>query len=160
MDDLRRLFEAIGFANVETFIASGNVIFDSAVISTKDLERKIEADLREALGYEVATFVRSTSEVASIAQYKPFEDAELFADGNTLYIAFVADRPSDTSIAKLMSFTTEVDQFHVYGREAYWLCHKKMSESEFSGALLEKTLGMQATIRNATTVRKITAKYS
>ncbi len=38
MDHLRRLFEALGFTNVETFIASGNVIFDSTSKSTKAFE--------------------------------------------------------------------------------------------------------------------------
>src|SRR3990172_23072 len=93
MDDLRHLFEAMGFSNVETFIASGNFIFDSTSKSPKALEKKIEGHLRAALGYEVATFIRSMSELAEIAQYKPFADAELNAPGNTVHIAFVADRP-------------------------------------------------------------------
>ena len=76
MDHLRRLFEALGFTNVETFIASGNVIFDSTSKSTKGLERKIEDYLHQTLGYEVATFIRTTSEVAAIAQYKPFADSD------------------------------------------------------------------------------------
>jgi len=67
MDHLRRLFEAIGFTNVETFIASSDVIFDSTSKSTKALERKIEDYLHRTLGYEVATFIRTTSEVAAMA---------------------------------------------------------------------------------------------
>src|SRR5688572_381051 len=94
MDQLRQLFEALGFSNVETFIASGNVIFDSTSKSTKILERKIESLLQETLGYAVATFVRSTSELVNIAEYKPFDDSDLNTDGNALYIAFTADEPS------------------------------------------------------------------
>ena len=160
MDYLRRLFETLGFSNVETFIASGNVIFDSRSNNTKALERKIEKLLHKTLGYEVATFVRATSELADIARYRPFSDSELDGQGNSLYIGFVADNPIDQAKRKLLSFSTEVDDFQVDGREVYWLCRKKMSESEFSGALLEKTLGMSATCRNSTTVKKIAAKYS
>jgi uncharacterized protein (DUF1697 family) len=54
---------------------------------------------------------------------------------------------------------TEIDDFHVHGREVYWLCRQKMSESAFSGALLEKTIGMPATMRNANTVKRLAAKY-
>lgn len=158
MDYLRSLFEAMGFANVETFIASGNVIFDSNSRDTQSLERKIEAYLHKVLGYQVATFVRSTFELAEIAQYKPFLDSELNAPGNTVYVAFVADKPDRTAQQKLLAFTTETDEFHVHGREIYWLCRKKMSESEFSGALLEKTLGMPATLRNSATIKKIASK--
>jgi len=160
MDDLRRLFEAIGFANVETFIASGNVIFDSKSGNPKVMERKIEKHLREILGYEVATFVRATSELKAVATYKPFSDDELNKEGNALYIGFVAESPGDQAKQKLLSCRGEIDDFDVQGREIYWLCRTKMSDSKFSGARLEKILGMRTTLRNSTTVRKIAAKYS
>ncbi|MCA1575173.1 MAG: DUF1697 domain-containing protein [Acidobacteria bacterium] len=160
MDHLRQLFQSLGFSNVETFIASGNVIFDTTSKSTKTLETKIESLLRETFGYRVATFVRSTSELAKIAEYKPFGDSELGAEGNALYIAFTSDEPSAEAKRKLLIFTTDVDDFDVYGREVYWLSRKKISESKFSGAQLERTLGMPATIRNANTVKKIALKYA
>ena len=160
MDYLRLLFETLGFSNVETFIASGNVIFSSKAKSTKVLEKKIEDCLKEALGYQVTTFIRSTVELASIADYKAFNEAELNAEGNVLYIGFLADRLSDEAKQKLLPFITEVDDFHVSGREVYWLRRKGISESEFSGARLEKIFGVQATLRNSTTVRKIAKKYS
>src|SRR6476620_4469524 len=59
MEVLRRLFEELGFENVETFIASGNVIFDAPDDDQGALEKQIEGQLRTSLGYEVATFVRS-----------------------------------------------------------------------------------------------------
>jgi uncharacterized protein (DUF1697 family) len=160
MDYLRQLFVAMKFSNVETFIASGNVIFDSTSKKARALERKIEDYLQETLGYEVATFVRSTSELVDVANYKPFREVELNGEGNVLYIAFVGDKPSGVSKDKLLSLTSEVDEFHVYGREVYWLRRRMIGESKFSGALLEKALGMRATIRNSTTVKKIAAKYS
>ena len=159
MDRLRGLFEALGFANVETFIASGNVIFEAPATPATTLEEQIERHLRQALGYEVATFIRSTAELEAIARYQPFPADELAA-GNALYIAFLPAPPTGEALDKLMAFRTEVDDFHVHEREVYWLCRKKLSESTFSGALLEKTLGMPATMRNSTTVRKLAAKYA
>ena len=58
-----------------------------------------------------------------------------------------------------MAHRSEVDDFRVHGGEVYWLCRKTMSESSFSGALLEKTMRTPATVRNATTVQKLVAKY-
>jgi uncharacterized protein (DUF1697 family) len=159
MDALRRLFEALGFSGVETFIASGNVIFESTAPNPRALEKKIEGQLQEALGYAVATFLRTPAELRAVAGYRPFKDSELKAEGNVLYIAFVAGPPGEEATRKLQTFTTPVDEFHVHGREVYWLCHKKIGESRFSGALLEKTLGMPATMRNVTTVKKIAAQY-
>lgn len=160
MDHLRTLFEALGLSNVATFIASGNVIFESPVEQAQALEQPIERHLREALGYDVATFIRSASELAVIATYQPFPAAKLDAKGTSLYIAFLKAPPGSESRPKLMAFRTSVDDFHVHEREIYWLCCTKMSESAFSGALLEKTIGMPATMRNATTVQKLAAKYA
>ena len=159
MDRLRKLFESLGLSNVETFIASGNVIFDSSAKDAEALEKKIESHLQRSLGYDVATFIRSVSELADIAYYQPFTTSELDKEGNSLYIAFLPAPPSDEAQQKLGTFRTEVDDFHVHKREIYWLCRKKLSESAFSSALLEKTIGMPATMRNATTVKKLAAKY-
>lgn len=160
MDDLRRLFEALNLSAVETFIASGNVIFDTRAKDTSALERKIENHLRASLGYEVATFVRSTSEVISISDYQPFKAADLAAEQNRLYIGFLANSPTEEARKKLLLAATSVDDFHVAGREVYWLCRTTFRESLFSGARIEKTLGLLTTLRNANTVRRLAAKYS
>lgn len=159
MDDLRKLFDELGFSSVETFIASGNVIFDAPGDDVQALERRIESHLRAALGYEVATFIRSAAELANIVGYQPFPAADLEAEGTSLYIAFLPGPPSDEARAKLMALRTDVDDFHVHGRELYWLCRTRLSESKFGGGLLEKTLKLPATLRNSTTVKKLAAKY-
>ncbi len=159
MDELRRLFEALGFSSVETFIASGNVIFTPPDQDMQALEKSIERHLRDALGYEVTTFIRTAPKLTEIANYQPFPLEDLAGEETSLYIAFLAASPSEEAREKLMAFRTPVDDFHVHRREVYWLCRTRMSESVFSGALLEKTLRMPATMRNVTTVRKIAAKY-
>lgn len=160
MEALRGLFEALEFTNVETFIASGNVIFETNRQSTQTLENKIEAALHAALGYKVATFIRTPAEMVEIVQYEPFDAAVLADEGNMLYIGFMAESPSATAQQKLLAFNNEVDEFHIHQREIYWLSRRKFSESTFSGARLEKTLALPATLRNVTTVKKLAAKYA
>ena len=72
MERLRREFEFLGFSGVETFIASGNVVFEARGRNEERLRAKIEHHLREALGYEVTTFIRSTAELRQIASHRPF----------------------------------------------------------------------------------------
>ena len=159
MDYLRSLFEALGLSSVETFIASGNVIFESPSENAETLEKRIASHLKESLGYEVATFIRTAFEVTEIANYQPFPAEELATEGASLYVAFLAGFPGEERQQKLIGYRSAVDDFHIKGREVYWFCRTKMSESVFSGALLEKTLGMPATMRNTTTVKKLAAKY-
>jgi uncharacterized protein (DUF1697 family) len=158
MDHLRRLFEGFGYSNVETFIASGNVVFDARASGAKKLEATIEAGLRDALGYEVATFLRTDTELAAIAAYQPFPQKALDA-ARALYIGFLAAPLDKDATRRLMALRTGMDEFHVNGRELYWLCRERQSDSTFSNAAFEKATGAKATFRNVTTVRKLAAKY-
>lgn len=158
MDRLRELFVQLGFENVETFIASGNVIFDSKA-TAKSLEPKIEKHLKESLGYEVRTFLRSTKELRAINKYRFYDEEELNAEGNTLYVGFLGDQPDEDAKQRLLSKSSATDGFHVNDRELYWLYRRNNGESKFYGGLLEKTLGMQATLRNINTVQRLAKKY-
>ena len=160
MEQLRQLFEEAGFTNVETFIASGNVIFDAKSEDTNALQRRIEKHLHQALGYEVATLVRTLAELDQVANHRPFAESEMNRPGNTLYVGFIADNPAKAVSQKVEALATEVDDLKVTGREIYWLLHTSFSDSKLSGAILERTLGTKVTIRNINTVRRILKKYS
>lgn len=153
MDALKTIFESAGLENVATFIASGNVIFDSPKRAAT-LENLLEETLETNLGYRVATFVRSVAELQEIAQRQPFARR----DGKT-YIGFLKKRPDAATTTALLSLRTEVDDLEVVGRELYWLNRGAFAESKLSGGLLEKTLKGETTLRNTNTVEKIAAKY-
>ncbi len=158
MDALRAHFTAMGFAAVETFIASGNVIFATEDADAAALQTAIEATLQRALGYDVATFVRSDAEVAAIAGYAPFPAHRLETAG-ALNVALLAAPLTPADEERLMSLRTPIDDFHANGREVYWLCQTKQSESTFSNVLFERALGKRATFRGMNTIRKLAAKY-
>lgn len=159
MDHLRKLFEALGFANVETLIASGNVIFDSGSKDTHVLEQKIEKHLKQALGYEVATFIRTLNEVAVVSNYQCFNAKDIERPGNILYIGFMSAAPPAAATKKLKSLADPINDFHVNGREVYWLRRTAVGQSEYSGGLIEKTLGVPLSFRQSTTVKRIVDKY-
>ena len=159
MDHLRGIFEAMGFSNVETFIASGNVVFETNSEDVRKLEETIEMNLKEELGFDVDTFIRSDSELAGIANYKPFPKSQM-ESATAFNVAFLSESLDTKSKKLIMGLKTDIDDFHVHGREVYWLCLKKQSESKFSNNLLEKTLGMKSTMRGMNTVRKMAEKFS
>ena len=158
MERLRKEFEALGLKDVETFIASGNVIFTSRSADLPALEKKIEARLRASLGYEVATFLRTDAEVAAVAGCQPFPAAQI-EDGATVYVGFV-ERTLDAAAARaVMTFKTETDDFRVKGREVYWLRKTRDSDSPFKYVSLEKKLKIRATFRGLNTVARLAAKH-
>ena len=156
MDRLRALFEELRLANVETFIASGNVLFNSSAASTMATEARIERHLERALGYAVPTFVRPLAGLAGVVASHPFEHFE--RDGHALSIGFLKGALAPAVRQKLMALHTGYDEFHLHDREVYWLCRGRVSDSKVWGSLLDKVLASPVTFRNVTTVRKLAAK--
>ena len=158
MDRLRTLFEGLKLKNVETFIASGNVIFETRTADEAALTRRIEKHLEQSLGYAVATFLRSGEELRAMAKYQPFARDQLDHPKHTLYVGLLQSPPARGAQSKLDTLRTPSDDFHIDGREFYWLIRTSFSESKVSGAVLEKALGMPATLRNINTIRRMAAK--
>jgi uncharacterized protein (DUF1697 family) len=158
MAKLKALFEAVPLAKVETFIASGNVIFESRTADPTKLERAIEKRLREGLGYEVTTFLRTDAEIAAIAAHKPFPEAAL--KSAKAFVVGFASEPLGTRGDKLLKgFETDDETFRTRGRELYWMSRVGQGKSEFSAAKLEKALGARVTFRGMNTVQRLAAKY-
>jgi len=159
MNVLKREFEQLGFDDVDTFIASGNVIFGTRARVMAPIEARIERALRAALGYDVATFIRTESEVAAVARYQPFDPAAM-RQALALSVGFLAAPLTASSRTALKALETDVDRFHVHGREIYWMCQKKQSESTFSNAAFERAVKVRSTFRGLNTVLRLAAKLS
>jgi uncharacterized protein (DUF1697 family) len=106
----------------------------------------------------VATFIRTDREVQEIAGYQPFP-AAMLEQAVALNIAFLKGPLDEASKQALLGLKTAVDDFHGNGREVYWLCRIKQSDSKFSNALFERITKSKVTFRGAKTVMKIAAKY-
>ena len=154
MDRLRMLFEALEFGGVETFIASGNVIFEGAGKATV-LERSIEASLEKALGYTVGAFLRTPQELERAIAASPFTDET----PGGLYVGFASRVFPAGAEARMQALETDVDRFAVSGREVYWRGLNGMGQSKVTGASVEKALGVPVTFRSITTIRKLAHKY-
>jgi uncharacterized protein (DUF1697 family) len=155
MDHLSKLFEALGFSSVETFIASGNVIFETTAKNTTTLEKKIKEHLKKSLGYEVDTFLRTVQEVAEVEKRSPFIAQK---KEESVYVAFLHETPNATAMSALMALKNKANDFAILEREVYWLRLNK-DDSLFLKSPLEKVLKLSATVRNMTTIRKLCEKY-
>ncbi len=115
MDRLRAEFETLGFSDVSTFIASGNVLFTTSA-SARASERRIEAHLADALGYPVPAFVRSAAAVRRAVALEPFG---VPTPPFTHYVVFLRAAPSPPQRRATESLTNDTDQFEVHGTELH-----------------------------------------
>ena len=128
-DELRREFEALGFADVACFRASGNVIFNAEEGDEVVLTGRIEAGLEGSLGYEVPVFLRSAAELLSIAASEPFEASLVAASKGKLQVVLLLDAPTKKQRQDTLDLATDEDRLALDGRELYWLPNGGMSES-------------------------------
>ena len=161
MDVLRGHFEELKFGGVETFIASGNVVFSSPRRDAAKLAADIETHLAAALGYPVDTFVRTRAEVAAVAALRPFAAADHDAPTSTIHVGFLARPLAPEQARGLAACRSDTDAFHVEDREYHWLCRRiKSHESKIWASPQLRALCLpSSTMRNLTTVRKLAALY-
>lgn len=158
MSQLKAPFEELKFGEVETFIASGNVLFTSRQAEVGLLESRIARQLETSLGYSVDTFVRTAQEVVAIGKAKVFpEEGEA---GITIHVGFMHEPLAPAGARKLAAIRTPEDELRVRGREYYWLCRVRTSESKIWALPEIKALRLPtSSMRNMTSIRKLIAKH-
>lgn len=157
-EELRSEFEALGFAGVATFRASGNVVFAADGGSEAALTKTIEAGLGDALGYEVPVFLRSCAEVVEIAAREPFDAKLVAASKGKLQVTFLSKKPATVARKRALALSTDEDRLAIAGRELYWLPSGGISESELDLKAIDAALG-SGTMRTMGTVEQIAAKH-
>jgi uncharacterized protein (DUF1697 family) len=141
--------EVMGFDDVKSFRASGNVVFGAP---RKPAEGRIEDGLENALGYEVGVFLRGPAEIAELAAAEPFEPGAKF------HVMFLKALPSLAKQRDVLKLGTEDDKLAWGARELFWRPRGRMIESELDLKAIGKLIGLN-TMRTSGTVEQIAAKY-
>jgi uncharacterized protein (DUF1697 family) len=158
MDRLRALFESAGFRGAETFIASGNVVFESSRKSAGDLERAIETHLKKALGYPVATScARCPSWPRSWTSNRSVQSRSsrpIRSSSDSCGAPSARTRVGRSRRCRTTSIRCWLMAVKSIGARA-----KGFAESTMSYGVFEKLLKTDATFRNLNTIRRMAAKY-
>jgi uncharacterized protein (DUF1697 family) len=152
--ELKALFEELGAEEVATFRTSGNVVFEAS----RDMARSIEDHLEKSLGYGVAIFLRSASEVKEIAAHEPFPAKAVEASKGKLQVSMLDSKPTAAAQKKVLALATDQDRLKFGKRELYWLPSGGTLESELDRNAIDKLLG-PTTMRTKGTVELLAAKY-
>jgi uncharacterized protein (DUF1697 family) len=158
MDRLRALFEEMKLQNVQTYIASGNVIFDSTA-SAASLEGRVEKHLARALGFDVPTLIRSSSDLIAAADHEPFAGHPPLTKAGALYVGFLKNPPAKDALKQIIALADGASTFALHDRELYWRAEDRRAVLEIPIAKFERVLGCATTFRNVTTVRKLADRY-
>jgi uncharacterized protein (DUF1697 family) len=147
--DLCAPFVEMGFSEVRSFRASGNVVFDAP---RKPAEGRIEQQLGKALGYEVGVFLRGRAEMLELAEIEPFDPGAKF------HVWFLKALPSPAKQRDVLALATEDDRLAFGDRELFWRPLGRMTDSELDLKTIGKLVGTN-TMRTNGTVAQMAAKY-
>lgn len=154
MERLRELFAELVFADVRSYIQTGNIFFECAETNRGALTEKIERHLFENLGWEAPTFLRSVEELESAIALEPFKNIDLDDDTRFLVIFLQKALPADF-VLPYLSPKNDYEILRATGGEAF--CVMKIVNGKVSNpaAIIEKTCKMKTTSRFFHTTIKI-----
>jgi uncharacterized protein (DUF1697 family) len=152
---LRDAFARAGGANVRTFIASGNVLFDAEPAHVDAIVAGARRRLRAVMGAEPMVMVRSAREMAALLRRGPFAGVDAPAIVKR-YILFLAGAPARRLRLPVTQAAEELDLVHVSGRDCWVVSRRKPSGMYgFPGIFVEAQLGVASTARSWSTVTKL-----
>ena len=153
METLREMCAALGYANVKTYINSGNVIFETARTDDKKFAAEIEKAIENEFLLIIKVMVRTLDEIKGIIKNNPF--AGQFENEKDLHVFFLNDKLPEDKRELLLSNNNDNEQYAAGNREIFCLLRVSVLDSLMGKDYIGKKLKVSATARNWRTVNKI-----
>ncbi len=158
MVDLRQLLLGLGLNKVQTYIQSGNAVFETHLDEAR-LRALIDNGFMERFGFKCAAMIRREDEIKNLIDQLPISGAEIAAaeaaDAHVehLYIYFLDFPPEQSQLDAICKGYTGPDILRAGERELYFLCHRSIRQSKL--AIHTAKVFHSATVRNWNTVQKL-----
>lgn len=152
MADLKQQLEtSLGLSKVKTYIQSGNVLFESNE-EADELCQRIEQQINTTFGFQVPVILRTSKEWEQIIENCPYP-VETLLEGESVHLALLSEMPSQEALNGLTKFQSDLEQYHVQGKEIYLFFRHSFRDSKLP--LQIQKLGVSSTIRNWKTTMKL-----
>lgn len=156
MAELRELLTKSGFENVQTYIQSGNVIFQSSKNDISTLENNIQKVISTHFGFEVSVLVLTKHRLKRIFDASPFSEEKKQAS----YFMMLHDAPNEDLIKVASEKVYEGEVYKIIKDCIYYFCAKGFGQAKFNVNFFERQLKTFATARNYNTMVKLMAMSS
>jgi uncharacterized protein (DUF1697 family) len=144
MADLKFVYETQGFGNVQTYVQSGNVVFESDEEHVAKLRQSIEAQIETAFGFSVPVLIRTADDFERIIESHPFK----YEEPIRVLVTFLYEHPEQSKLDDLNGYKDKVDHFAIGEQEIFLFCPGGYGKTKLSNTFFEKQLDVVATTRN------------
>lgn len=150
MAELRDLLTNAGFQNVQTYIQSGNVIFQSSK-NASELETEIQKLIHSHFGFEVSVIVKNNNELQAIFETCPFSEEKK----EDSYFILLSDIPNEHVIEKTQGIIYENEEVVIKNDCLYFYSSAGYGRTKFNMNTYERKLKVVGTARNYKTMVKL-----
>ncbi|AOW19720.1 DUF1697 domain-containing protein [Urechidicola croceus] len=154
MSDLKEFLLNDGFIDVQTYIQSGNVIFNSKKTDKVKLAEEISLCILKNYAFEVPVVVKSKIEWERILNKNPFINQN-GVDLKKLYVTFLYNSPSKEDVEILKTIDFNPDKYQIKNDIVYSCYGQSFGKTKMTNNVFEKKLKLIATTRNWNTVNKL-----
>lgn len=147
MENLRELCSDLGFRNVETYVQSGNIVFQTPIENPGALSKRIGEAILHSFGFDAPVIVRTSKQMRNVIANNPFLK-EKDVDSSKLHVTFLSESAQKDSLTKLETLSTGPDRFYTAHQEIYLYCPGGYGRTKLSNSAIEKALWVRATTRN------------
>ncbi len=147
MEHLRELCGHLGFRNVETYVQSGNIVFQTPIENPGALSKRIGETILQSFGFDAPVIVRTSKQMRNVIANNPFLK-EKDVDSSKLHVTFLSETAQKDSLTKLETLSTGPDRLYTARQEIYVYCPDGYGRSKLSNSAIEKALSVRATTRN------------
>lgn len=151
MDALKTKMSENGFSNCQSYIQSGNLIFETGIKSKKEVKSKLESIFLEHFNLSILVYITNIDELTLVFEQNHFTTV----DTKQLYFTFLLETPNTIDLKNLETIDKKNDEFEISNTVIYINCIGGYSKTKLSNAIFEKKLNVPATTRNWNTLSKM-----
>ncbi|UWX54627.1 DUF1697 domain-containing protein [Maribacter litopenaei] len=154
MAELRSLLSSNGFSEVKTYIQSGNVVFEEADVSAKELKLSLEEIVKAHFGFDVPVLVKSVKDLNKIVNQNPFTNQEDL-ESNRIYFIMLFGKPKQERVDSFRLEEYPNEEWELVDDCLYLCCKNGYGNAKLNNNLVERKLKLEATTRNHRTLMKL-----
>ncbi|HWZ96441.1 MAG TPA: DUF1697 domain-containing protein [Candidatus Dormibacteraeota bacterium] len=154
MTDLRTLYESIKLKDVQTYVQSGNVVFQTDEKDVAKLTKKIQGAIAKKFGVAPGVILRTTAEMRDVMARNPFAKRKGI-ESNKLHVSFLDMKLEPAACEQLRALPLTTEELIPSGRELFIYCSNGMGKSKIPWAKVDKICATRGTARNWNSVTRL-----
>ena len=154
MDVLREMYTSLGYADVKTYIQSGNVIFRASETDVTIIQKEIKSGILLAFGFDIPVLILTVQDIRNALKNNPYiHDSS--KDPAFIHLTFLSQDPEKFILENLSSNNYSPDEFIYSGKTIYLYCPTGYGNTKLTNNFFESKLKVSATTRNLRTCNEL-----